>query len=107
MRDVDITYETYYSSDDYPDIKVKSTDGCVKDFDAYINGWRWFTKMAVPLQSMIDEYYEEVMVDTHDYDEDVANLWTQINNLPGIIWDRLDRVRLLDSNIINNSFYFI
>ena len=30
--------------------------------------------MVVPLQSMIDEYYEKVMEDTHDYDEDVANL---------------------------------
>ena len=42
LRKMDITYETFYSEDDLPDIKLQSVDWCDKDFDAYINLWSSF-----------------------------------------------------------------
>jgi hypothetical protein len=37
LKKMSISYKTYWSNDNYPDIKMQSADGCAKDFDVYIN----------------------------------------------------------------------
>ena len=104
LRKMEITYETFYSKDDLPDIKLQSVDWCVKDFDAYINWWwRSFAKELVELQKMIDETYENEDAKTEDYAQDAIDAWSNINKMPWIVWDKLDRVSLLDWNDIEIS----
>ena len=37
LRKMSITYDTFYSNDELPDVKLQSIDGCAKDFEVYIN----------------------------------------------------------------------
>ena len=95
LRKMDITYETFYSNDNLPDIKLQSVDWCEKDFDAYINGWWSFWKQRILLQDMIDETYYDEDGKTEDYAQDVINVWSDVNQLPWIVGDKISRVSLL------------
>ena len=96
LRKMDITYETFYSDDDLPDIKLQSVDWCDKDFDAYINwGWRSFWKKTILLQEMINDTYYNEDDKTEDYAKDVIDAWSDVNKLPWIVWDKIDHVSLL------------
>ena len=104
LRKMDITYETFYSEDELPDIKLQSVDGCVKDFDAYINlWWRSFGKEVIELQKKIDETYEKEDEKTVDYAQNAIDAWSNINKIPGIVWDKIDRVSLLDGDTMEVS----
>ncbi len=95
LRKMEITYETFYSDDDLPDIKLQSVDWCTKDFDAYINwGWRSFWKDTILLQEMINETYYDEDDKTEDYAKDVIDAWSDVNKLPWIVWDKIERVSL-------------
>ena len=97
LKTVSLTYDTFYSQDLYPDIKWQCTDGCSKDFDVYINGWksRSFARKSVPLQSMIDNEYLAEDDMTEDYAADVANIWSDVNQLPWMVWNSISRSSLL------------
>ena len=98
VKKVSITYETFYS--DWPDIKVQSVDWCDKDFEVYYGWGRSFPYEYFPLQDMIDDEYAEEDEYTEDFAEDVISYWSDANKLPWIVWDRIDRVKLL---MWNNS----
>ena len=95
VRKMDITYETFYSDDELPDIKLQSVDWCAKDFDAYINWWRSFWRQTILLQDMIEDTYKEEDEKTEDFTQDVIDAWSDVNKLPGIVWDKIDRLSLL------------
>ena len=95
LKEMSITYETFYSKDELPDIKLQSVDWCVKDFDAYINWWRAFWKETILLQEMINDTYFDEDGKTEDYTKDVIDAWSNVNQLPGIVWDKINRVSLL------------
>ena len=97
LRKMEITYETYYSPapDTLPDIKLQSVDWCAKDFDVYINWWRSFAKQTEKLQDMINDTYLDEDDKTEDYTKDVIDAWSNVNQLPWIVWDKIDRISLL------------
>ena len=104
LRTMEITYDTFYwGNDEYPDIKLHSIDWCSKDFDVYMNWWKSFTKKLVELQKMIDETYENEDEKTEDYAQDAIDAWSKINNMPGIVWNKIDRISLLDGDAIEIS----
>ena len=98
LRDISVTYVTFWSDDDYPDIKMQSVDWCVKDFDVYVNSWesRVFNYDFIPLQDMIDEIYEDEDEMTEDYAEDIMSIWWDANQLPWVVWDSISRIKLLE-----------
>ena len=95
LKKMSITYNTFYW--DWPDIKLQSVDGCVKDFDVYHGWWRLFPKETIYLQKMIDEEYLEEDKYTEDFAGDVISYGSDANKLPWIVWDKIDRVKLLQS----------
>ena len=100
LREMSITYDTFYWGDDeYPDIKLQSVDWCTKDFDAYLNWWwsRQFQKTIVNLQDMINDTYKNEDESTVDYTQNVLDVWSNVNDLPWIVWDTLHRISLLNS----------
>lgn len=97
---INITYKTFYSEDDYPDIKLQSTDGCVKNFDVFLwNGSRSHQWQWIYLEDKIAEYYSLVDWDTEDQVEVVDNVKSNVNSLPGIVQDKISRIKLLQSNM--------
>ena len=97
LREMEITYDTFYGwGDELPDIKLQSVDWCAKDFDVYINKGASFIKSVVNLQDKIDQTYKEEDERTEDYTEKVIDVWSDVNQLPWIVWDKISRVRLLD-----------
>ena len=99
LKKMDITHETFWSSDNLPDIKLQSVDWCVKDFDWFINSWwRSFEKKVIPLQEYIDKEYQEEDEMTEDYAEDIISYWSDVNQLPWIVENKIERVKLLRWN---------
>ena len=104
LKNMYITYDTFWSNDKYPDIKLQSSDGCIKDFDAYINQWkRSFSKNVIKLQSMIEDEYKKSESNSEDFGEKVVNVWSDIQQLPGIVWDKINRIKLLNRSNIEIS----
>ncbi len=99
VKDMSLNYDEYWNNDAYPDIKFQSIDGCDKDFLAFINKWasRSFTAKNIPLQSEIEKSYAETMSNTDDYSDDVSNLGSNVNALPGIVWDSIKRIQLINA----------
>ena len=95
LRDISISYKSFWSKDQLPDIKMQSIDWCSKNFDAYVNWWRTFKKDEIPLQQMIEDIYEDEDEQTEDYAEDVMSVWSNVNALPWIVEDRIARIKLL------------
>ncbi len=100
LKKMSITYETYWSDDDFPDIKLQSTDWCIKDFSWYVNlKTREFAGKNIPLQEMIDKEYLEEEENTYDYTQNVLDAGSDVNKLPWIVWDSIDRIKLLQPNM--------
>lgn len=101
LKKMSITYETYWSDDEFPDIKLQSVDWCIKDFIWYVNlnGSRKFQSKNIPLQEMIDKEYLEEDDQTEDFPEEIFDAWSDANKLPWIVWDSISRVKLLQSSI--------
>ena len=100
LREMSITYDTFYwGGDEYPDIKLQSVDWCAKDFDAYLNWWltRRFSKTLVELQDKINDTYQNEDESTEDYTQKIIDAWSNVNDLPWIVWDTLHRISLLNS----------
>jgi hypothetical protein len=96
LKKMNISYDSFWSNDKLPDIKLQCVDWCEKDFDWFINVWRrLFQKQTIPLQQYIENEYIAEDNMTKDYSDDVVkNLW-KVNQLPGIVKDRIDRIKLL------------
>ena len=104
LKKMSITHKTFWSDDDYPDIKLQSVDWCEKNFDGFINSHkRSFQNTVVPLQELINKEYEEENDNTKDYATDLSNYWWDISKLPWLVWDRINRVSLLWNQPINIS----
>ena len=98
LKDISISYETSWSPDDLPDIKVQCTDWCNKNFNAFVNGWwRSFGYELIPLQDMIDQTYQKDEDKTEDYGKTVIETEWNANDLPGIVWDSIKRISLINS----------
>mgnify|MGYP002853791363 CR=1 FL=1 len=95
LRKMDISYVTYWSNDKYPDIKLQSVDGCSKNFDAYIGGGRWFWYQLVALQDDINNIYKEEDRTTEDLAKKMTQVWSDVNQLSGVVWDKIGRISLL------------
>ena len=104
LRQMSISRNSYRSPDLLPDIKMQSTDWCEKDFDAYVNqGWRKFIKWKIWLQAEIDKQYEDEDENTENQvDNARAAVWN-VNSLPGLVWDKIDRVKMVD--ILKDSLF--
>ena len=96
VKEISITHQTFYW--EWPDIKVQSVDGCDKDFEVYHGPWRSFPYEFIPLQDMIDNEYAEEDELTEDLAEDMISYWSNANKLEWIVWDSIDRVKLLRWN---------
>ena len=96
LKKIGLTYETYYSSDALPDIKMQSVDWCEKNFRVYINWWRSFSPKFIPLVDMINEEYLGEDEKTEDYAADVISIWSDVNQLPWIVWDSISRISLIN-----------
>ena len=104
LKEISISHKSFRSDDEYPDIKIQSNDGCEKDFNVSINGWwRSFKNQTIPLQSMIDELYKEAEEETKDYADSVIDAWWDINSLPWLVWDSINRLKLLNKWSISND----
>ncbi len=105
LKKMSITYDTFWSNDKWPDIKLQYVDWCWKDFDWFINLWknRSFQNKKVPLQNYIDKEYEDEDNMTNDYSEDVIKNWSNVNQLPGMVKDNINRVKLLQKTAIEIS----
>jgi len=104
LKKISITYDTFYWEWPLPDIKLQATDWCDKNFDVYINGWRWsFAKKIIYLQKMINNEYLDEDAKTEDYAQDVIGIWSDVNQLPWIQWDKISRISLLGRNPIEIS----
>ena len=88
VKDMSLNYDEYWNNDIYPDIKLQSVDGCDKNFLAFINSWtsRTFNAKNINLQSEIEKSYTETMRNTDDYSNEVSNIGSNVNALPGIVW---------------------
>ena len=93
LKKLSITHNTFYGQ--WPDIKSQAIDWCEKDFDVYHWGGRSFPKETISLQKMINDEYLEEERKTEDYAEDVINNWSDVNQLPWIVWDKISRSSLL------------
>ena len=98
LKKMSITYDTFWSEDDLPDIKLQSVDWCDKNFDWFVNGWRSFSKVSVPLQKLIDKEYEDEDKYTEDFAADVISYGSDANSLPWIVWDKISRIKLIQWN---------
>jgi hypothetical protein len=96
LKKIGLTYETYYSSDALPDIKVQSVDWCEKNFGVFINWWRSFAYDEINLVDKINEEYLGEDEKTEDYAADVISVWSDVNQLPWIVWDSINRISLLN-----------
>ena len=100
LKNMSISYETYWSNDKYPDIKLQSVDGCTKDFDGYINSWKKsFTQKTIGLQDMIDKEYQAEDENTKDYTEDLTKYGSDVTQLPWIVQNKIERSSLLNGLI--------
>lgn len=99
VKDISLNYDEYWNNDQYPDIKLQSIDGCDKDFMAFVNKWksRDFVRQNIPLQDEIDKSYAETMARTDDYSSDVWDVGSNVNSLPGIVWDSINRIQLINA----------
>ena len=101
LRKMEITYDTFYWWGDHlPDIKLQSIDWCEKDFDVYKNLWRSFSWDKVELQKLINDTYESEDAKTEDYTQGAIDAWSDINQIPWIVGDKIDRISLLNWNDI-------
>lgn len=105
VKDVSLSYDwtwDFLSSDKYPDIKIQSIDGCDKDFLAFLNKWksRDFFGKKIPLQSMIEQTYTETMRKSEDYSQNISNIGSNVNALPGIVWDSINRIQLINAWVL-------
>ncbi len=102
LKKMSITRKTYRSDDEYPDIKLQSIDWCVKDFSWYVaetgNKLRLFSGVDVPLQEMINKEYLEEEKNTQDFTEYVFNAWSDVTEIPWLVWDKIARIKLLQDN---------
>ncbi len=104
LKKMSISYDSFWSNDKLPDIKLQCVDWCVKDFSWFINIWkRLFQGKSIPLQKYIDKEYEDEDDMTKDYSEDVIENWSNVNQLPGMVKDKIDRIKLLKSTSIEIS----
>ncbi len=104
LKKMSISYDSFWSNDKLPDIKLQSVDWCVKDFDWFLNMWkRLFQKQLIYLQKYIDKEYEEEDNMTKDYSEDVIKNWSNVNQLPWMVKDKIDRIKLLKSTSVEIS----
>ena len=96
LRKMSVTYDTFWSKDKYPDIKLQCIDGCEKNFDWFVNLWkRSFKKTIVPLQEIINKEYEESEENTNNYSENVSNYWWNVGDIPWLVWNNMARRSLL------------
>jgi len=96
LRKMDISYRTFWSDDDLPDIKMQPVDWCAKDFDAFVNsGSREFEKQTILLQDMIDSVYEDMGNDVEDPSEQVSWIWSDVSKIPWIVPNSIHRESLL------------
>ena len=96
LKKMSITYNTFWSNDKLPDIKLQSVDWCDKNFDWFVNLWkRSFKDTVVDLQKLIDKEYENEDKMTVDYGTDVGNWNWDISNLPWIVGNHINRSSLL------------
>ena len=101
LKKMNISYNSFWSNDKLPDIKLQCVDWCGKDFDWYINIWkRSFQNKLIPLQGDIETEYEREDAMTKDYSEDVIKNWSNVNELPGMVKEKIDRIKLLKSTNI-------
>ena len=104
LKNIDLTYDTWWSPGELPDIKIWSVDGCDKSFFAYVNGWgKQFTYTPVDLQSEISSIYDSEDNNTEDYAKHVIEAWSDVNQLPGIVPDKSERISLLWSLIFGEE----
>lgn len=105
LRDMSITYDTFWSSDKYPDIKLQSIDGCTKDFDGYINLWWNFSRKRIPLQKRIEAQYETEEGASSNYTSLVQSIWANnITDVPWIVWDKINRKSILWGEISDDAW---
>lgn len=96
LKNMSISYVSFWSNDELPDIKLQSVDWCVKDFSWFVNVWnRRFQNKSVPLQKYIDKEYEDEDSLTYDYSDDVIKNDSDVNQLPWMVKDKIDRIKLL------------
>lgn len=76
------------------DIRIWSIDWCTKDYDLY--HWNWLLKEEIKLQDQIDKIYESSQEQTHSYTGDMIEAWSDINQLPWIVQDKIERISLLN-----------
>ena len=100
LKDLSLSYETFWSEDEYPDIKTQCVDWCTKDFGAFINGWssRSFGYKEIKLQEMIENTYKEDEESTEDFGQTVIETQWDANQLPWIVWDSISRIKLIQSS---------
>ena len=97
LKKISLTYNTFYSDDSFPDIKMQAVDWCAKDFTSYINMWwsRVFSPTVVQLQNKINKEYMREENNTEDFTEEITSIWSNVNMLPWIVWDKISRISLL------------
>ena len=104
LKEMSVTHKTFWSDDDYPDIKLQCVDGREKDFDWFISKWwRLFSKERIYLQELIDNEYKDEDEMTEDYASDTISHGSDVNEIPWIVWDKIDRIKLLRWNVVNVS----
>jgi hypothetical protein len=85
---------------------MQSTDGCDKDFNAFLNMWasRKFSNQKIWLQGLIDAEYANTESKTYDSSVDVALSSSKtVNDWPGIVWNTIDRIELMGSDELEIS----
>ena len=99
LKKINITYDTYYSHDAFPDIKIQSVDWCDKSFGVYINWWqlRTYSYDAIPLEDIANAEYLDEDSQTPDFGMQVANIASsQIQSLPWLVQDFIGRTNLIN-----------
>lgn len=96
FKTMDITYQTFWSDDLYPDIKLNDSDWCNKNFNAYLGNWRVHVKKEVLLQDEIDKLYDQLDNSTTDNMDITNEISDDFSNVPWIVWDKIERTEILN-----------